>query len=109
MSAELVQLVREQQERIVALERRLAVAEAAPRQAEQSDDEWLTVAEAAAQLKVCDKTIYTAVKAGEIPGACKVGGSIRLLKSALLGWSTSGSQPAAAGKGRINRKTRRTQ
>lgn len=108
MSAELVQLVRDQQERIVELERALAVAEAQLGAGKNEDEEWLTVAEAAALLKVCDKTLYTAVKAGEIPGAWKVGGSIRLLKRALLGWSTSGQQPAAAGKGRINRKTRRT-
>ena len=103
MSAELVQLVRDQQERIVELERKLAVAEAVavqPAPAANTDEaapEYLTVKEAAELLGVCTDTIYAAVRQELIPGAIKIKGSIRLRRVELLNWgrgSTSATLPA---------------
>lgn len=124
MSAELVpdlvQLVRDQQERIVELERELAVerhmraTQAAPAaansdgEASTADAEYLTVKEAAALLNVHADTIYRAVKEGSIPGAIKVKGSIRLRRTELLNWSRSGdAAPPAQRQQRRSRKQRR--
>lgn len=124
MSAEqvpdLVQLVRDQQERIVALERELAVerhlraTQAVPAAANSDgeasvvDAEYLTVKQAAELLSVCTDTIYSAVKEGAIPGAVKVKGSIRLRRTELLNWSRSGiAAPPAQRQTRRSRKQRR--
>lgn len=121
MSAELVQLVRDQQARIVELERALAVAEAqlgatqaAPAAANSDgeasvvDAEYLTVKQAAELLGVCTDTIYSAVREGVIPGAVKVKGSIRLRRAELLNWSRSGeAAPPAQRQQRRSRKQRR--
>lgn len=122
MSAELVQLVqlvRDQQERIVELERELAVerhlrtTQAAPAAANSDgepavDAEYLTVKEAAALLNVCKDTIYAAVREGLIPGAVRVKGSIRLRRTELLNWSRSGdAAPPAQRQQRRSRKQRR--
>lgn len=117
---ELVQLVRDQQERIVELERELAVerhlrtTQAAPAAANSDgeasvvDAEYLTVKEAAALLSVCKDTIYAAVRDGLIPGAIRIKGSIRLRRTELLNWSRSGeAAPPAQRQQRRSRKQRR--
>ncbi len=114
-----MQLVRDQQERIVELERELAVerhlrtTQPAPAAANSDgepavDAEYLTVKEAAALLSVHADTIYRAVKEGSIPGAIKVKGSIRLRRVELLNWSRSAdTAPPAQRQTRRSRKQRR--
>ena len=46
----------------------------------------LTVDELAALLRVEPKTIYRAVKLGEIPGARRLGRAIRIHRPTLLRW-----------------------
>lgn len=46
----------------------------------------LTVDEASAFLRVNRKTVYEAVKNGSLPGAVRLGSTIRISKSALLAW-----------------------
>lgn len=55
----------------------------------------LTVTEAARLLRVNTKTVYAAVQRQELPGVRKIGGTIRILRSALLHW-------LATGQGRVS-------
>jgi excisionase family DNA binding protein len=52
----------------------------------KTDPEVLTVDELAALLRVERKTAYAAVARGEIPGARRVGRSIRISRDAVLEW-----------------------
>jgi excisionase family DNA binding protein len=54
----------------------------------------LTVDEAAAFLRLNRKTLYDAVRAGELPGVVRVGRSIRIGRDALLGWLKGNGGPA---------------
>lgn len=54
----------------------------------------LTVDEAAAFLRLNRKTLYDAVRAGELPGVVRVGRSIRIGRDALLGWLQGNGGPA---------------
>ena len=49
--------------------------------------EMLTVDEVAALLRVDRKTVYEAVKLGQIPGAFRIGRCIRFRRDALLEWT----------------------
>ena len=66
---------------------------------EREDREVLTVDEVAELLRVNRKTVYAAIKLGEIPGARRIGGAIRLHRTTVLTWS-------AAGQGRVSRGRR---
>jgi excisionase family DNA binding protein len=46
----------------------------------------LTVDELATLLRVNRKTAYEAVARGEIPGACRVGRTIRICRDTVLDW-----------------------
>ena len=46
----------------------------------------LTVDEVAALLRVNRKTVYDAIKRGQIPGVRRIGGTIRVSRDALLRW-----------------------
>jgi excisionase family DNA binding protein len=46
----------------------------------------LTVDELAGLLRVNRKTAYAAISAGEIPGARRIGGSIRVHRDTVLDW-----------------------
>lgn len=50
----------------------------------------LTVDETAALLRVNRKTVYDAIKRGELPGVRRLGRSIRLSRSAVLAWLAEG-------------------
>jgi excisionase family DNA binding protein len=54
----------------------------------------LTVDEAARLLRVNRKTLYDAVRAGEVPGVVRVGRSIRIGREALLRWMEGNGSPA---------------
>lgn len=46
----------------------------------------LTVDEVAAYLRVNRKTVYAAIAVDELPGARRIGGTIRIDRDALLAW-----------------------
>jgi excisionase family DNA binding protein len=48
-------------------------------------DEILTIREVAELLKINEKTVYTLVAVGKLPG-CKVGGSSRFEREAVARW-----------------------
>jgi len=54
----------------------------------------LTVDEAARFLRLNRKTLYDAVRAGDLPGVVRVGRSIRIGRDALLGWLQGNGGPA---------------
>ncbi|MCC7537483.1 MAG: helix-turn-helix domain-containing protein [Deltaproteobacteria bacterium] len=53
----------------------------------------LTVDEVAALLRLERKTVYAALRRGEIPGARRIGRAIRLSRSAVLRWLAEGQGP----------------
>lgn len=53
----------------------------------------MTVDELAAYMRVNRKTIYDAVAAGELPGARKLRGTIRIHKPTVLAWLETGELP----------------
>jgi excisionase family DNA binding protein len=55
---------------------------------------FLTVDEAARLLRVNRKTLYDAVRAGEVPGVVRLGRSIRIGRDALLRWMEGNGSPA---------------
>ncbi len=57
----------------------------------------LTVDEAARLLRVNRKTLYDAVRAGEVPGVVRLGRSIRIGRDALLRWMEGNGSPALGG------------
>ena len=62
--------------------------------------EILTVDELATLLRVNKKTVYDAIRNGEIPGVRKIGSIFRISKSKVLAW-------LAEGHGRVSPKRRR--
>ncbi|WP_346728510.1 helix-turn-helix domain-containing protein [Corallococcus exiguus] len=60
--------------------------------------EMLTVEEAAAFLRVNRKTLYEAVRLGSVPGVVRLGRTIRINKSALIGWVQGNGGPALGEK-----------
>lgn len=50
----------------------------------------MTVEELAAYMNVNRKTIYDAIAAGELPGARKLRGTIRIHKPTVLAWLSEG-------------------
>ena len=54
----------------------------------------LTVEEAARLLRVNRKTLYEAIRAGEVPGVVRLGRSIRIGRDALLRWMEGNGSPA---------------
>ncbi len=72
--------------------------EAPARDAERRDDAGeatvLTVDEAARLLRVNRKTLYDAVREGRVPGVIRLGRSIRIGRTALLGWLRGNGSPA---------------
>jgi excisionase family DNA binding protein len=55
----------------------------------------LTVEELAALLRIERKTAYAAIRRGEIPGARRIGGIIRVSRERVLAW-------LAQGQGRVS-------
>ncbi len=50
----------------------------------------MTVDQAARVLHVNRKTVYDAVNAGQLPGARRIGRTIRILRDALIEWLGQG-------------------
>lgn len=61
-------------------------------------DEVLTIKEAAALLKLAEKTVYTMAQAGEIP-AFKIRGQWRITRTEFDRWLAAQSRGGAAGGG----------
>jgi len=56
-----------------------------------SEPEFLSVPEAAALLRIGERTAYKVVRDGEVP-AIKVGGQWRIHRPTLMRWAESGGQ-----------------
>ena len=54
----------------------------------------LTVDEAARLLRVNRKTLYEAIRAGDVPGVVRLGRSLRIGREALLRWMEGNGSPA---------------
>ena len=63
------------------------------------DEPVLTIKEVATLLKISERTVYAMAKEGRLPGAVKVGGSWRVLRSKLMAWLEAGGDPARAENG----------
>jgi excisionase family DNA binding protein len=61
-------------------------------------DEVLTIKEAAALLKLAEKTVYTMAQAGEIP-AFKIRGQWRITRAEFYRWLAAQSRQAKDGGG----------
>jgi len=59
----------------------------------------LTVDELAALLRVNRKTVYEALARGEIPGARRIGGRYRILRTTVLRWLDDGQGRAPRSRG----------
>lgn len=75
------------------------------------DHDVLTVAEAAALLRVGRNTLYESIKAGAVPGVRRIGARrrvLRLSRAVLLAWLAAGDSapvpPKAAASGRGGRR-----
>jgi len=59
----------------------------------EASSDIMTVDEAAEYLRVNRKTIYDAIKNGELPGAKSVRGTIRIHKPTVIAWLASEDVP----------------
>jgi excisionase family DNA binding protein len=62
--------------------------------------EFLTVDEAAHLLRVNRKTLYEAIRLGQVPGVARLGRILRLRRDMLLTWSLGNGSPALGEKKR---------
>jgi len=60
--------------------------------------EVLTVDEAADLLRVNRKTLYAAIRRGEIPGARRVGRTVRISRTRLVQWLANGQAGVSLAK-----------
>jgi excisionase family DNA binding protein len=60
--------------------------------------EVLTVEEVANLLRVSEKTVYAAIKHGEIPGVRRIGSAIRISRAAVMRWLAEGERTMRRGK-----------
>jgi excisionase family DNA binding protein len=60
----------------------------------------LTVEELAALLRIERKTAYAAIRRGEIPGARRIGGVIRISRERVLAWLSQDQGRADRSRGR---------
>ncbi|WP_338041930.1 helix-turn-helix domain-containing protein [Myxococcus eversor] len=59
---------------------------------------FLTVDEAATLLRVNRKTLYEAIRLGQVPGVARIGKALRIRRDALVTWPTGNSGPALGEK-----------
>jgi excisionase family DNA binding protein len=64
----------------------------------EQDSTVLTVDEAAALLRVNRKTLYEAIRLGQVPGVIHLGRVVRLVRSTLLSSSWGNAAPALGEK-----------
>lgn len=57
--------------------------------------EIMTVDEVAGLVRVNRKTLYAAIKAGEVPGVRQIGRRIRIHRATVLAWIASGNGPVS--------------
>jgi len=76
-----------------------ASARPGAREAAEAANSVLTVDELAALLRVERKTVYAAIRRGEIPGVRRIGSVLRASRGAVLDW-------LAQGQGRVSRSRR---
>lgn len=57
-----------------------------------TSEDIITVDELAVIIKCNTKTIYEAIKLGQLPGAFRVGRVIRVHKPTVLAWAVSGQE-----------------
>ncbi|WP_141323173.1 helix-turn-helix domain-containing protein [Myxococcus sp. AB025B] len=60
--------------------------------------DFLTVEEAAALLRVNRKTLYEAIRLGQVPGIVRLGRVLRIRRSILVEWQPGNSGPALGEK-----------
>jgi excisionase family DNA binding protein len=56
----------------------------------------MTVDQAARVLRINRKTVYDAVAAGQLPGARRVGRSIRIMRDAMIEWLSQDRVPRSS-------------
>lgn len=56
----------------------------------KAEDSFITVDEAAELMRLNRKTVYQSVNDGELPGARRVGGAVRIHRATLLEWFRGG-------------------
>jgi len=65
------------------------------------EEEMLTVPEVAKILRVEQKTIYRAIKRGEVPGVRRIGRSLRVSRRVLMAWLHKENQVDQIAKTRV--------
>ncbi|QSQ11910.1 helix-turn-helix domain-containing protein [Myxococcus landrumensis] len=60
--------------------------------------DFLTVEEAAVLLRVNRKTLYEAIRLGQVPGVMRLGRVLRIRRSTLVEWQSGNSGPALGEK-----------
>ena len=60
--------------------------------------EYLTISETAELLRLGERTVYSMLRAGRLPGAAKVGGKWRIDRQALVAWMNAGGELANKGR-----------
>ncbi|WP_408888698.1 helix-turn-helix domain-containing protein [Myxococcus faecalis] len=60
--------------------------------------DFLTVEEAAALLRVNRKTLYEAIRLGQVPGIVRLGRVLRIHRTTLVEWQPGNSGPALGEK-----------
>ncbi|NTX15502.1 helix-turn-helix domain-containing protein [Myxococcus sp. CA056] len=61
---------------------------------------FLTVDEAAALLRVNRKTLYEAIRLGQVPGVVRIGKALRIRRDALVTWPSGKGRDSALGSRR---------
>ncbi|WP_404370404.1 helix-turn-helix domain-containing protein [Corallococcus coralloides] len=65
-----------------------------PSHAQNAAPDFLTVDEAAELLRVNRKTLYEAIRLGQVPGVVRLGRCVRLSRATMLSWSPGQGGPA---------------
>ncbi|AGC44556.1 hypothetical protein MYSTI_03244 [Myxococcus stipitatus DSM 14675] len=63
-------------------------------QSQEDTPSFLTVDEAAALLRVNRKTLYEAIRLGQVPGVVRIGRTLRILRAVLVGSPVGQGGPA---------------
>ncbi|NRD67099.1 helix-turn-helix domain-containing protein [Corallococcus exiguus] len=69
-----------------------------PTPPKESEPSFLTVDEAAELLRVNRKTLYEAIRLGQLPGVIRLGRCVRLSRATMLSWASGNGGPALGAK-----------